>query len=305
MKFKETDLHIRLYEPSDAKTISTMLRKEGQTVTAAEFDRGLDEPGERIRENTFVVLLGRTIVAYASLCFVDLPEQTNVYCYATVDVDWRRRGIGSLLFDFAVEHLKRCARREKRRIVFIHRADTGIPGVRQLAERHRMRKHTEMAVLRLPLHDRLPSSGLPPQFAFREPGMNDAAEWADVYNDAFASPGAKKAGNVVHEFESGMFSPRLYMVCEHERAGMAGFVSSCVHDGQARILTMAVRRKFQGIGLGKALLAEILLRLRQAGAAEAALSVDVRNERALALYTGFGFQRCGGRLHYTMTIEPS
>ncbi len=101
MKLSDDDLVIRLHERSDTANIVTMINRDPlhmlNGLTAEAFEQDLDEPGERIRDNTFVVELGQTNVGYFSLCFVERITHISVYCYGTVDVDWRRRGIGTAM----------------------------------------------------------------------------------------------------------------------------------------------------------------------------------------------------------------
>jgi ribosomal protein S18 acetylase RimI-like enzyme len=57
-----------------------------------------------------------------------------------------------------------------------------------------------------------------------------------------------------------------------------------------RIGRLAVDRKFQGRGLGAALLADAAARTLRADAAAFALLVDAKNEQAVAFYQRFGFR---------------
>ena len=132
MKFSDDDLVIRLHERSDTANIVTMINRDPfhmlNGLTAEAFEQDLDEPGERIRDNTFVVELGQTTAGYFSLCFVERTTHISVYCYGTVDVDWRRRGIGTAMFKFIFTRLEAIARQEAKPIHFIHRALTSISG---------------------------------------------------------------------------------------------------------------------------------------------------------------------------------
>ena len=65
---------------------------------------------------------------------------------------------------------------------------------------------------------------------------------------------------------------------------------------EAEIITLGVARKRQGIG--RALLAEGLARLRALGVVTLFLEVAVENEAAIALYAGFGFVESGRRRAY-------
>lgn len=58
-------------------------------------------------------------------------------------------------------------------------------------------------------------------------------------------------------------------------------------------LGMALLPGSRGRGIGKVLLAALLEDLRDRGAKQVSLSVDPRNEPAMKLYRGFGFEEVG------------
>ncbi|MGZ4106771.1 MAG: GNAT family N-acetyltransferase [Tumebacillaceae bacterium] len=297
------EITIHLYQPGDATAIAEMLNKQGKSKMPQEFDRDLDEPGERIRDNTFVATVQEEIVAYASLCFVEQVAHFDVYCYATVDLDWRRQGIGSTLFRFVIEHLQSYALQETKPLHFIHRADTRIPGIRELGEQHGMTVTSELAWLQLTDFADLQSAPLPNGFAFRAPTVQDAAAWAELDNAAFARQGAKKAENVVFEFESDAFSPEFYLLCETADGTPVGFVVSHRKSDQSRIPTVAVHPDFQGLGIGKALVTEVINRLHKSGATSIGLTVETDNHNAYALYRKLGFELEGKSIFYTLTMQ--
>ncbi|MBD3919287.1 hypothetical protein H8B09_11025 [Paenibacillus sp. PR3] len=132
MKLNQAGLLFRIHRQEDTEMIVSMINKDRHHMsfgtTTKMFEQELDEPGERGRDNTFVVIKGSTIVGYYSLFFVDQSTHNAVYCYATVDMDWRIQGIGTAIFHHLFAHLERIAQIEKKPIHFIHRAMTSIPG---------------------------------------------------------------------------------------------------------------------------------------------------------------------------------
>ncbi|MDF2717451.1 MAG: family N-acetyltransferase [Paenibacillus sp.] len=268
MKIGKDELHIRRYEPADAGQIVEIIAKDPfnlqKGASAADFDRGLDEPGERIRENTFAALIGNVMVGYVSLCFVDAPDKYTVYSYSSVDVDWRRRGIGSVLFCFIMDHLKRSADKEGRRLEFVHRVDSRVPGMRELALRYGMNVRNEALIMR---KGELQEAGFfspapfPDGIYFRSPVLGDAADWAAVYNDAFY--GSKTIESVVHEFQSSEFSPQFYILAHDAANKPAAFILSV-------------------------------------GVKEVTLSVDSGNEKAQRLYRQFGFTPWAKRSNFCL-----
>jgi diamine N-acetyltransferase len=96
-------------------------------------------------------------------------------------------------------------------------------------------------------------------------------------------------------------------MCHYERtwqplaiyagADVVGFVMWAVdpEDGSHWIGGLVIDAERQGEGHGRAAMAALLQRFRDAGAAEAALSYEPANERARALYASLGFRETGER----------
>lgn len=105
-------------------------------------------------------------------------------------------------------------------------------------------------------------------------------------------------GNVDRGFEEwragsvggAQFAPELSTVAVAGADGAPVGVAVCERweDGQGYLAYLAVAREWRGRGLGRALLAETLVKMRDAGLARAALNVNGRNESAMGLYTGVG-----------------
>jgi ribosomal protein S18 acetylase RimI-like enzyme len=64
------------------------------------------------------------------------------------------------------------------------------------------------------------------------------------------------------------------------------------------VLTLDVDPGQRRRGLGRALFAELLARLKRAGASAVRLEVDVRNTGAIAFYRSFGFRKLGRLTDY-------
>lgn len=306
MKLSDSDLVIRLHKRSDTARIVSMINREPfhmlNGLTFEVFEQDLDEPGERIRDNTFVVELGQTIVGYFSLCFVERTSHISVYCYGIVDVDWRRRGIGTAIFNFIFTRLGGIARQEAKTIHFIHRALTSISGETAIGLNSGMQEQNSLEILCLRDLKYLKISSLPSEFQFRSPMLEDAASWADIYNDAFG--GNKTVESVIHEFQGASFSPNLYILCINETGKPVGLLCSTLRGTHARIPTIAVKREWQRLGIGEAMLSEILKRLQHSCAVDVRLSVESKNGAAKLLYNKFGFQEEYKRIHYVEIFSP-
>ncbi|PWW02937.1 acetyltransferase (GNAT) family protein [Paenibacillus cellulosilyticus] len=301
LKLSRDDLAFRLHNRADTKLIVAMINKDQHHMlhgyTAEKFEQDLDEPSERIRENTFIVELANKMVGYFSLCFVERETHISVYCYATVDMDWRRRGIGSAMFAYIFDHLQHAAQQGNKPIHFIHRALTSIPGETALGVNLDMEVQNCLQIMCLDDWSRAIQDIQPNGFRFRSPQLEDASSWAEIYNDAFG--GNKTAVSVIHEFQGVEFSPELYLMGVDEKGTPVGLICATNRGNHARIPTLAVKREWQRHGVGRALLSEMLRGLRAAGALDVRLSVESRNEAAQALYTQCGFEPEYQRIHYS------
>lgn len=76
-------------------------------------------------------------------------------------------------------------------------------------------------------------------------------------------------------------------------------------DGDALLGRLAVDPDFQGIGIGRRLLAESIAHAYSEGARAVVLNTQTSNQRSLAIYRSFGFRRTGELLPVlTRLIEP-
>lgn len=100
-------------------------------------------------------------------------------------------------------------------------------------------------------------------------------------------------------FYTEFFQPdtRRYIVAEvdGEPVGYAGVM---VIDTTADIQTIGVLPRFEGQGIGRAMLTELLGESRRRGADNVMLEVRADNPRAQLLYARFGFERIHTRRNY-------
>jgi ribosomal-protein-alanine N-acetyltransferase len=82
----------------------------------------------------------------------------------------------------------------------------------------------------------------------------------------------------------------LFFIVRRGRA-IAGYMVTCLHRGQAEIVSIAVHPGSRGTGAGTALMRYTLRRLRQLGVRCARLIVRTTNTVAVDFYRRFQFQR--------------
>jgi ribosomal-protein-alanine N-acetyltransferase len=93
------------------------------------------------------------------------------------------------------------------------------------------------------------------------------------------------------------FPPRIALVAEANGA-IAGFAVASVLALQAELESIAVTSAAVGRGVGRTLLAAMMIAVAQAGAGEIILEVRVSNQQAIQLYRKEGFFEVGVRRDY-------
>lgn len=90
-----------------------------------------------------------------------------------------------------------------------------------------------------------------------------------------------------------------YQCRVHELEGeLVGYSVHSVAAGEAHLLNLCVDPKFQGQGLGRAILRQVLSETKEQGADTLFLEVRASNSRAQALYESEGFNEVGRRFNY-------
>jgi ribosomal protein S18 acetylase RimI-like enzyme len=305
MKHSDSEIIARLHMRSDTERIVTMINRDPfhllNGVSVEEFEQALDEPGRRIRDNTFVVETDRTVVGFFSLSFFERDMYLAVDCFGTVDLHWRRRGIGTKTFEFIFDRLGKIREKESKQIQFKHRALSCIPGEERLGVNFGMKEQSILEILCFKNMDDLTIISQPPElFGFRPPTIEEADIWARIYNEAFNDN--RSTESFLHEFKGANFSKNLNVFCTDQCGNPIGILSTTVNDSHARIPTIAVSRKWQKQGVGKILLSEGLQRLKELGVSDVRLTVDSTNEAARSLYKKSGFNHESKRINFVTTF---
>lgn len=120
----------------------------------------------------------------------------------------------------------------------------------------------------------------------------DEEDWLRVNNDAFVwhpENGSWTAEILNERIAQSWFDPSGFLVARRD-GEMAGFCWTKMHKKQlGEIYIIGVGPRFQGKGLGRALLINGLEYLTKAGATTASLYVDADNHKANDLYADLGF----------------
>lgn len=288
---EQTEIIFRLHRRSDTERLVSLINRDPfhllNGISVEKFEQSLDTPEARTRENTYLVETRQTIVGFFSLSFSAKEGYLFVDCFGTVDASWRRRGIGTKIFEFILDRLKKIGAEEAKQIHFKHRALSCIPGEERLGENFGLKEQSVLEVLCLKDLRDIVFSQPARSLGFRSSTIEEAVAWAKIYNEAFNEN--RTIESVEHEFKGAGLSNSLYLLCEDEYAAPIGIFAATVNGSLASIATIAVSRNWQNQGVGKALLSEGLRRLRDCEVLKVRLAVDTHNETAKSLYTKLGF----------------
>jgi mycothiol synthase len=244
-------------------------------------------------------LIGTAIAGYE-------VDNDGGYDYATwgvVDPAWRRRGIGTALHGWVAARQRQVSAGHppnvaKRLESWSYDQETGRNALLEANGFKAIRYWFEME---RPNLEEIPDVQLPDGFAFRKPSEADAREAWDVVVAAFRD----HFGGAIDETEEGFQlhlndpnrDPSLWVLVERE-GRIVGTALNKINRSQNRALgaqrgrvnAVAVLAPFRGRGLGRAIVAESLRVLRDAGVSAAWLGVDAENPHgALGIYESLGF----------------
>lgn len=128
---------------------------------------------------------------------------------------------------------------------------------------------------------------------FRSMNMGDIETIVQIEREVFTAPWSPEAFH--NELTQNMFAK--YMVMEQDGV-VLGYGGMWLIVDEAHVTNIAIREPYQGRGLGRKLLGELMRTAHWLGARRMTLEVRVSNERAQRLYAKFGFVPSGIRPAY-------
>lgn len=142
-------------------------------------------------------------------------------------------------------------------------------------------------------------SSAPP--AIRPLDTTLAEDCAALHSSAFAYSWGQ------HEFERLISASNAFgdAALDPKRQSLVGFILSRVAGDEAEVLTVVVAPAHRKRGIGRALVASHLSRLRNVRVRSLFLEVGETNAAARKLYAGLGFVEVGRRKNYYRTSDPS
>jgi mycothiol synthase len=231
---------------------------------------------------------------------------------------YRRRGIGDALHAWNVRraHERAAALEPGRPVTLAAHAEEGELGAAAVAVAHGFKTAREFYLMRRDLTTPIPDATVPAGLEIRPVRPEDHRTIWDAENEAFRDHwGARE--HTEHDFaltfERKELDTSLWVVA-WDGDEVAGVIENWIWAEENATLgvqrgwleRVSVGRSWRRRGLGRALTATSLARLREAGMAEALLGVDSSNPMgALALYQGVGFEVHRRELAYRRTDPAS
>lgn len=288
-----------------------MVTVEGMAVDYAHLTNSDPE------QDILIAELDGEIVAYGRTEWADLNEGGRGYIsVCLIDPGWRRRGIGRAMLAWQEARRRQVAVDHpgvgpKWLISWVPAAHDGGVALLTGTGYDVVRRYHEMV---RPTLDEIVELAVPAGLSIRPGRREDARAVFDGATEAFRDHwGEREEGEEAFQrFLHDPLSPPELWVVAWDGAEVAGSVINRLdapEDDGSRLGTLdavSVRRPWRRRGLGRAMVAESLRRLREAGATRATLGVDTQNEQgALALYTSAGFEVANTELEFRRALEPT
>lgn len=282
--------------------VNAVQRLEGtpRAFDPLSMEEWLRLPGRDPEENCLLAFAGDTLLGYI-LVNQERPIK-RVVLEGGVLPAHRRKGVGTRLFDWALE------RGRQANAAIAHAAaledDTEQIGFLESRGFILVRHHEQMRWN----GEGVPAPTLSSGFVFRPFRFGDEVGLTEVQNAAFSTQwgfSPNTVEQVAHMVNMGRSDPEgvVLLIADDEVAGYCWTQTA----GEApqvmgSILMIGVHPKHQGKGLGRAVLSYGIRSLLQRGIRVVELTVDRENTAARTLYTSFGFVKIGGQKWYETTL---
>jgi mycothiol synthase len=258
--------------------------------------------GARSEDDVVLVEVDRAVVAAAGVKRV-VREQTQYEVWGSVDPGWRRRGLGTWLMAWAIDHATDRATREdaEKSVQLASFAEDSEAGHRALLVMTGFESVRHFFLMQRRSLADIPDVPLPDGFQIRPVTEGHRRQIIEAENEAFRDHWGHRemTENTYRQtYDRAELDTALWVVAW---AGdeIAGVVQNWIWPEENDRLGVkrgwlehiSVRRPWRRRGLARAITAVSLVRIREAGMEDAMLGVDSENANgAFRLYESLGFE---------------
>ena len=309
----QREITIRTYRPKDLPVLVGLINEADnidqleRATTLEQMEHEMAFPDYFPATDCFLAWQNGRLVGYADLLLAteqSSPEAT-VYTWGVVHPEWRRQGLGQRLLERLHQRaIERLVEVEDKPVHFQGSARDIEEDRQALFESFGMERVRYFVNLARPINNGLPPVEMPDGYSLRTfDQARDAETVWRVDNAAFQDHWGFTGFPLdafLHWIEQPHFRPELWLLAEEEANGqVVGLGLSKVDPDwiaqtgrqEGYVDTLCVLREHRKQGLGRALLAQSLNVLRQAGMEAAHLHADAKNlTGAMRLYERLGFK---------------
>lgn len=297
-----TQWTIRDYQPSDFETALSAHQEAASADRVRHhqletFRRLMNSPSEDPSARVRVVPDAEGRIA--GLLWLDVTANRSIRLEGWVHPGCRRRGVGSLLLSDA----EGFARAHYPGGTLVLRTYEDLPATVDLFRRQGFVMNRRFYRMKVTL-DQPFEALVPPNVVFSSFERDDLESLVETDNAIFEEHWGSHPRSAAIWYrdmvELRPHDPALWTIARHEQniVGECLCHASMEEPGEGHVSTVGVRRDWRGKGLGRAVLAHGLNRLREAGYKTAALMVDSENTAAVNLYRSMGMDVIRVRLNF-------
>lgn len=298
--FSINDLEIRNIEKKDMKNVINFAAKLNRTdnyeVSIKEEEFNYLVNTLEIKENFYVVNYNDQLLGLCS-CISKGADGKEAQFEAYVDADYRKKGIGSYMYEEIskkipntnIKKLQSIVRGEnKDAIAFVENRGFVI-------DKYMWKMDLSSKAIG---SDPLDMEGLKHRKASKE----DIEVFTEIMNECFRENEDKYT---IKDMENRFVSPSIHIyIIEKDDYPVAGAVLNIQDDISVGYIShVGVRKECRGFGIGRKLLKICVDKVKEEGIGKASLHVDGINENALNLYKKVGFEVKGTYITFKIELQ--
>jgi len=248
------------------------------------------------------------LAASTSVHWVDDEEPCRVSIVGQVRPGWRNKGVGAYLMSWSSAHAQSLCNVTSEGLCLLEiRTESLTEAARHLYITNGFSPAMEELVMHRKLDRSLPDLAMPQGVTFRSWRPDLSNQFFEAYEGSFRErpgfPGWSAAEWIRGSFDDDDFRPEWSLLASVDEVPM-GFINAGVGHPGGFVSQVGVIPGQRRSGLGSALLAAVMKRMRDDGETDVQLAVNVNNPGAIKAYQQLGFKTVGRRARYEQIIEP-